>query len=174
MKRFMNSGWIFVIVLVVCIIIYIFPWQHKIDTTIQGVQWRIGDADYSEDVLITVKGIYKQYLFKDDVFEGKISIDIYDFSLDVPIIPAHFDDGYASLIYHYDFLDMRSFGTLSCTPNFDQLFIGLHEPIDTRPKGWNGDNGLNICAPANNRTQALETAKILSKKSKLFSKINWN
>jgi len=56
----------------------------------------------------------------------------------------------------------------------DQLFIGIHEPIGTGPRGWNGDDGLNICAPANNRTQAIEIAKILSKKSKLFAKTKWN
>ena len=171
MKRF--SGWIFVIILLVGIIIYIFPWPHKIDTIMQGVQWRIGDADYSEDVSITVKGVYKQYLFKDDIFEGKISIDIYDNTLDVPIIPTHFNDGYASLIYQYAFNDIRSFGNLSCTPNFDQLLITVHEPIDGQRKGWHGDNGLNISAPANNRTQALETAKILSNKSNILSKANW-
>lgn len=177
MERFRKWSWILAIVLVICLVIYVFPWRHKIDITVRGIQCRIGDADYSEDVLITVKGVYKQYLIKNDTFEGTISIDIYDFTLDMPMTPALFYDGYANLIYlniQDGVPNMRTFGLLSCTPNFDKMLIGVSEPLEAESKCWSGENGLFICAPAQNRAQALESAKILSSKSKLLSHTNWD
>jgi hypothetical protein len=169
-----KSGWIFGIVIIVCLIICIFPWRHKIDTTIQGIQCRMGDEDYSEDVSINVKGVYKNYLIKNDSFEGTISIDSYDFTLGVPIIPTQFSDGYANLQYEgKNYLEFYIFGFFICTPNFDKLLIGVHEPIEGDSKSWSGENGLIICAPAKNRIQAVEIAKILSRKSKWLSHADW-
>lgn len=176
--RLEKYGWKFVILLIFCMIVYNFPWAQKIDTTIQGVQCRIGDADYSEDVSIIVKGVYKQYLVKNDIFEGTVSIDKYDSTLAIPMSTAHFHNGNASLEYiTYSkagkILNIHTLGFLSCTPNFDRLFIGVYEPIDGDSKSWNGNNGLIICAPANNRVEALSVAKILLSKSKVLSQVNW-
>lgn len=170
MEWLKKRGWIFVSVLIVGLVIYIIPWRHTIDTTIQGIQCRIGDEDYSENVSIKVKGVYTQYLIKNDTFEGMISIDSYDFTLDVPIAPTQFYDGHANLIYD----NMRSLGMFICTPNFDKLLITVDEPIEATSKSWSGNNGLIISAPAKNRAQALEIAKILSSKSKWLSPTKWD
>lgn len=170
MEWLKNRSCIFIILLIFCFIIYVFPWIHKIDTTIQGIQFRISDEDYSEDVSIKVKGVYNQYLIKNDTFEGIISIDSYDFTLDVPITPTKFYDGHADLIYD----NMHSLGWLICTPDFDKLMITVYEPKEVISKGWSGENGLIISAPAKNRVQALEIAKILFNKSKWLSRTKWD
>ena len=71
-------------------IVYNFPWAQKIDTTIQAVQCRIGHVGYSEDVSIIIKGVYKQYLVKNDIFEGTVILAI-------PMSTAHFHNGNASI-----------------------------------------------------------------------------
>lgn len=169
MKWSKKWGCIFAII-IVCLIICIFPWSYKIDTTLQGIQYRIGDEDYSEDVIIKAKGVYKQYLIKEDTFEGIISIDIYDFTHEVPIGPERFYDGNANLTYQ----NMHSLGFFICTPDFDKLLIGINEPIGANSSGWSSKNGLIICAPADNREQGLEITKVLSTKSKWLSQSKWS
>ena len=99
MNRRNKIGWILTSIIIICLSIYFIPWRHKIDTTIQGVQFRIGDKEYSKDVSIKVNGVYKQYLIKKDTFEGAISIDIYDFTHNTTIATTTFYDGHGDLIY---------------------------------------------------------------------------
>jgi hypothetical protein len=176
MERFKKWVWVLAIMLIICIVIFIFPWQHKIDTTIKGVQCRIGNANYLENVSITIKGTYKQYLLKTNTFEGKILIDKYDFSTTESIIPATFYNGYANLEY-YSIKDgipiIHTLGTLSCSPNLDKLLICISEPVNSNSKSWSGKNGLFICAPSKDRVKALKIAKTLSSKSEWLSHTNW-
>lgn len=176
MVRLKKWSWIFVIVLIAGIIICVFPWRHKIDTVIQGAEYRIGDADYSEDITITVKGIYRQYLLKSNTFEGTFSVSKYNFTSDVLIAPTAFCDGYTNLTYS-DITNgvphISTLGILCCSSSFDKLLICVSEPVDADSKSWNGENGLFICAPAESRTQALEIAQTLSGKSEWLSHTNW-
>jgi hypothetical protein len=80
MKRIKTFGYISIIILAMIILLTLVPWTDKISTTIQGVQCRIGDTNYEENVSITIDGKYKSYLFKNDTFNGTISIDKYDFT----------------------------------------------------------------------------------------------
>lgn len=169
-------SWIFAVVTIVCLILYVFPWQYDVDSRIQGVQFRIGDEGYSEKVSVAIKGEYKRYLFKNDTFEGTISIDRYPYTLEEPIIQAVFIDGYASITYagvKDGDPDMHMLGVLCCTPDFRKLLIGISEPLNADSGSWSTKNGLVICAPAESRAEALKNAKLLSRKSKLLSKVNW-
>lgn len=166
--------WILTSLLIIYLAIYFIPWRHKIDTTIQGMQFRIGDKDYSKDVSIKVKGVYKQYLIKKDTFEGAISVDIYDFTHNTTIAPTTFYDGHGNLIYESkNYLELHSLGLLVCSPDFHKMLITVNEPVEKGAKGWSGENGLVIAAPANNREEAIEAAEILSSKSKWLSRTKW-
>lgn len=167
------------VLVVISLVICIFPWRYKIDKTIRGVQCRIGDTEYSEDVTITVKGVYKRYLLKDDKFEGTLGISLYDLTFGLPLIPITFGGDIGNVIYvgfiKNNFVQ-KSLGFINCTPDFDKLFIGIHEPIMGGEDGrssWTGENGLFISAPAENREQAIENANLLSEKSEWFSLIEW-
>lgn len=179
MDRLKKWRWVFGIVLIASLIICIFPWRYKINKTIQGVQCRFGDVEYSEDVSITVKGEYKRYLLKNDKFEGTIAIRPYDLTYELPLFPITFTGGIGNL-YYGGFVKgspvMKSLGFISCTPDFDKLFIGVNEPIMGGENGrssWNGANGLFICAPAENREQALKVANFLSSKSDWLRLAEW-
>lgn len=179
MDRLKKWRWVFGIVLIVSLIICIFPWRYKINKTIQGVQCRLGDIEYSEDVSITVKGEYKRYLLKNDKFEGSITIRPYDLTYELPLFPITFTGGTGNVNYGGSIkgkLVMKHLGFISNTPDFEQLFIGVHEPIMGGENGrssWTGENGLFICAPAENREQALKVANFLSSKSDWISLAEW-
>lgn len=162
---------------VFCGMLYIFPWVHKIDKTMEGLQYRIGDTDYSENIEITVQGRYFDYLLKKDTFEGKIYVENYDFTSDGSFLTLYFHDGYASMVYEKNangYPVQKSMGTISCTPDFDQVLILVSEPIAADNQSWSGENGLCISAPCDTRTQAIQIAKNLSVKSKWLSATSWN
>ena len=60
-----------------------------------------------------------------------------------------------------------------CTPDFHKMLITVNEAVEKGTKGWSGENGLVISAPANNREEAIEAAETLSSKSKWLSRTKW-
>ena len=171
-------GLLVTVVIIVCILLYIIPFRHKINTTLEGLQCRIGDASYSEEITITVQGNYFSYLFKDDRFEGKILVDKYDYTLDGSwVFPLQFTDGWTPLIYHNNKDGkpvQNALGSIYCTPAFRQVLICVYEPIDGDSKGWDSKKGLFISIPAKTRSQAVNITKNLSKRNEGISLINWN
>lgn len=164
-------GLILLIFFVLCLSLYSFPWKYKVNTTIQGVQCRIGDKEYTEDVSIKIKGTYNNYLFKNDTFRGTISISNYDFTSDGSDVSLEFNRGSAFLVYNKindGKSDMNPFGILCCTPDFKQLLICVSEPVEKDSKSWSTEKGLFISAPAETRSQALETARQLSSGSEVL------
>ncbi|HEX3021891.1 MAG TPA: hypothetical protein VHP81_05815 [Lachnospiraceae bacterium] len=83
----------------VCLALYKIPWTTNVDKTIDGVECRIGDKDYLDNVTISIKGTYKNYLFKNDTFKGTIEIDKYDFTKDGASVLLEFLDDAGALTY---------------------------------------------------------------------------
>jgi heme/copper-type cytochrome/quinol oxidase subunit 2 len=177
MKQLRKHIWIVGAVLIVAgLMIFNCSIAYKIDSTLKGAECRIGDADYSEDVTITVKGVYHKFLFKNDKFKGTISIDKYNFTNEVPLSPLIFQNGYAPIRYTEinNSIKVFNLGFIYCTPNFDKILIGVREPIGKSPQGWSGDNGLYITAPAENHMQAVEIAKYFSSKYEWINHAKWD
>lgn len=169
MKRIIKIA-VMLAISIVFLILWFLPWELEIDTTLYGAQYRIGEQNYSEDVAIIVKGVYKQYLFKKDPFIGTISIDKYDFTQNELITPIYFTD--SSLTYteiQEGKTYLYTLGILTCTPDFNNILILISEPIKADSKSWSGENGLFISIPARNREEALENARFLSSKSEWIS-----
>ena len=116
------------LIIILCIIIYNFTFRNKIDTTIQGVEYCIGNSDYIENVTILVKGTYYDSIFKNDRFEGKISVDKYDFTYEKKLLPLYFfNNNYATIRYTYtntstDKKDI-TLGFLRTTSDFNKILI---------------------------------------------------
>lgn len=161
---------------IIGLLLYKIPWRHKINTTLEGVQCRIGDTDYCEDISVTVQGDYFSYLFKDDKFEGKILIDGYEDTLEGSWVSLQFNDAGAVLVYE-NIVDgmpvLNTVGTICCTSDFEQVLICISEPTDENDKSWSGENGLFIGAPADTREEAIDIAENLSAKSIWLSNTNW-
>lgn len=151
--------------------LYNIPWSYKINKTVQGVECRIGDPDYSEKVTIKIDGTYKQYLFKNNTFKGNISIDKYAFTKEKHLQQTTFYNNTAFLIYHniqYGNIDSNIMGDLCCTPDFSKLLITISEPIDADTKSMNVGDLLFISAPADNRSTAFKISRDLSKNASSF------
>jgi hypothetical protein len=176
LNRHRIGSTIITVVLIAGLAIYLIPVHHKINTTLKGLQCRIGVADYSEDVTVTIKGDYYQYILKEDTFYGTIKIDQYDLTANGSEVSLKFVDGLASLIYFRSNAvnsGSGSLGAIACTPDFKQLLILIDEPLKANHKSWSAEDGLFLAAPAATRSDALKTAESLSKKSSWLSPTNW-
>lgn len=170
--------WFIAIIFILCVVLYFIPFSHKIDTTQQGIQCRIGDKDYSENVSIYIKGKYNNFLFKNDTFDGLITIDKYKFTQNATETIMSYCDGYYILDYcrfnKYGSIDMNHLGTISFTPNMKNILIMVSEPIENAPNEWNDIDGLFISVPAKNHAQAIENANYISSRNKFLSTIDWD
>ncbi len=161
-----------IIAIIIALLIFInYTKGYKVDTTLQGMKYRIGDSAYSDHVTIKVKGIYYDSLFKHDTFEGTISVDKYAYTSEIPLLPLYFVDGHASLHYADTHMRNNTLGFLFCTPDFDKVIIAVDEPLGNGSQGWNGKNGIIITAPAVNRSQANNIIDYLSNKYVWLSNI---
>ena len=158
-----------------------------VDTTLDGVQYRIGDPSYVERVTIKMTGIYKSYLFKDSTFYGSIEISNKDITKDYTA-SITFKGDYSYLTY-FDYgkkSDKVSETGIVSTPvtlgqicyakNFKQiLFTIFDEYTDQKGTGWNSKSGMVIVAPATTRTEAVLAAEKLANGSTILKKIkSWN
>jgi hypothetical protein len=166
-----------VLILLAGIAVCFLPWQHNISTTLNGVQRRIGNDEYTEEVTITVTGTYNRYLFRNDTFFGTISTNLYGDIWSLSNGKLSFSDNTARMISmnsdNNDYFKSNYFGELLCAENFSEILILVCETIKGDSKGWNGKDGLYITAPANDKAQSIRIAQRLSKKTKWLSADIW-
>lgn len=146
---------VIIAVLAVCFL----PWRHKIDRTLQGVQCRLGDADYIENRTVYVNGVYSNYLFRDDKFSGKIEVEGYDYTSGADVALVFYDNN-ANIGIYDDIVKEYRHMVMYTNPTFSKLMLLVHESTGTG-SGWSGENGLFISAPASDRKQAVNVAKNL-------------
>jgi len=158
-------------IIIVLLILYVFPLKSSVNTTVKGVQCRINDNNYIENVTINIKGDYKRYLFKNDTFNGTITLDNNEFTLGDSYVTLEFNKNKSYLIYK-NVVEGKAtqypLGTIYCSPNFKKLLICINEKtnsdsVDTNTKSyhWNAANGLFVSAPSLNRKQAIDIANEL-------------
>lgn len=153
------------------------PFKRNINKKVDGIEWRMADKEYSEKVSIIINGRYSNYLLKEDVFNGSISIDKYDDINELELMEVVFNDGIGDLTYFNIQEDgmptMISFGFIICESDFSELIIGIKEPLDNGSKSWSEENGLVISTPSKNRNEAVEVYKKLVNKSEWLSQSNY-
>ena len=167
MRKKKNLIWMVSIVIVICAAVMILPWKTNVKREIEAVQWKIGDSDYTENVLVTVKGTYNNYLLRADTFKGSISVECYDFTYNNEMAELKFSDGIGNILY-FNFIDGKpeiySLGFLICTSDFSEFLIGVNYPA-----GWDSGDGINICGYAEDRTEAVKIAQKLALNSEWLS-----
>lgn len=158
-----------------------------VDTTMDGVQYRIGDPSSVERITIKMTGIYKSYLFKDSTFYGAIEISNKDITKEY-MASITFNGDYSYLTY-YDYGKKSDkvtetglvstpvvLGQISAAKDFKQILITVFdEYTDQKGKGWNMKSGMVIVAPATTRTEAVQIAEKLASGSSILKKVkSWN
>ncbi len=182
-----------IVIVVIFVCIGLFVILHEItlavDTNIEGIQYRINDPGYEERVTIKISGVYKESLFQDSTFTGKIQISNHDFTQNYNAdIKFNGDFSYVTY-YNYgdkNFDHMKETGVVEipitlgqiCTSkSFKQILLTVFEEnIDASGSGWSAENGVVICAPATNRADAVKLAEKLSKGSSILNDYvkTWN
>ncbi len=170
-----RERWITIIILI-GIVISVLPYSRNIDMTLDGGMYRIGDPIYHEHTSLVIKGVYRNYLFKDNTFSGFIEISNIDETYGSEVFKLRYSKSIAPLIYDkstkYN-IGQFSVGQIINKTDFEEILVIVSEPIIGSSKSWNGDNGLFIVAPSDNRDEAIERAELLSKENGWLSAVEW-
>ena len=182
-----------IVIVVIFVSIGLFVILHEItlavDTSVDGIQYRINDPGYEERVTIKISGIYKESLFQDSKFTGKIQISNHDFTQTYNAEIKFSGDFSYVTYYNYgdkNFDHMKKTGIVEtpitlgqiCTSkSFKQILLTVFEDnMGSTGSGWNSQSGVIICAPATNRAEAVKLAEKLSKGSSILKDYvkTWN
>ena len=163
MRNIKNKRIIIPVIIIIFIgaAISVLPWWSDIDITLNGIQARIGDEEYTEEKEINIRGRYWRYLFRNDRFEGRVEVEGYDFTFDermwlVQLSFQKYKYGGASVLGYMGYANGRfldgAVWQIYSDPSFNKVLI-----INS-----DGNEGqLFISAPADNRAQAIDIANEL-------------
>lgn len=147
-----------VLALLAIALVCVLPFPQKINTTLPGIRWEHENYDYSENIDLTVRGTFYQYLFRDNVFKGELDISGLERVENSPLMDitlrddhkTHFKTG--SLTYLMYYRDKENgfspAGTITVKGAFKEIVICIAENA--------GENGRFITAPAANREEAID------------------
>ena len=157
------------------------PINHKIHKEVSAPEFQNNNAAYGDIVNVSVSGVYKQYLFKKDTFQGMIKIDKYGITSGDSYIYVTFIDHIGNM--HYTRLGEGKpiafdFGMIQCTPDFSEfliLFSNVDDPNfeSTATRLWSSHDTFFITFPAESRAEALGITRKLASKSKWLSNARW-
>ncbi len=161
------------------LLLYNIPFTEKIEHVLSGVEFDEYDRDYSRHVTVTVKGEFERYLFKEDVFTGRIEIDGYHYEQLWDNLPTNYD--YDTPIYlavnqkkngpiHYLLQcfdrgvwklreeDNKNRYITECyaEADLDKFAFPIWEMIDPAYGNAAAHNGKWIAAPAETREEAID------------------
>lgn len=143
------------------ILIYFIPFKTKINKTYSGVQFTCEDTSYSEDASITVNGIFTKYMFRDDYFEGDITIDLYDnFTITSKRLVVYDNSISFYNIYNSPFQEVKiyHFGDMYFYDNYSKILFEVGPDLRAP------DSYPYIYSPSTTREDALNEIDQLSKK----------
>jgi hypothetical protein len=150
----------FVVIFLLFIVGCFLPIPHKIEKTLDGIQWLEGNPDYSEDKVITINGTYKKYLipiFRDNYFSGSINISGIAYTITYTLQKIYFTlpHNTGSMWYskYSEPQDSQVLGLISEKNLFAEIVILLSEDSFDDDK-----QQAVISAPSDSREKALDLA----------------
>lgn len=146
------------------VLLLLVPISYRMDVTLEGIGWQLGNPAAEDAVTVQIKGVYHQYLFRDDVFEGDIHIEGVSYSDDASwyLPPLVLKDGYGELTWFSQerALDSRHYGFIIAEADMSRIVIGR--------QGADGAFGASgsylITAPAENHNDAVSKTGAFLKK----------
>lgn len=150
------AGILVLLIAAVCIL----PLPRKINIVHEALEWRCGDSEYSVSRKVEINGIYYDYLFRKDYFDGTFVVEGYPETDNIMMRCSFVSNGFGSLWYcDANGAPQNTWGSLAMNPNGKEFFVIVDED-----NGWNGGTGLVLTAPAANREEAVNLTNRLSKK----------
>lgn len=143
-----------IFVIITLSVLYFYP--KKLNREYSAVMYRIGDSNYAENTRILIDGYLSKGIFKGDRFQGTMTVGDKQFTK----IDMRFDSLGRSQLSYFDegMGDYISYGTLYTKNKMKELSISVYEDDRSNKggKSWSSSDGLLICAPANNRDEAVK------------------
>lgn len=154
-RRRIVAAAIAVLIVIAVLAVCLAPWPTRVRGSFEALEWRLGDADYQARRIVTIDGVYLNYLFKADGFAGTFKIEGYP---ETALEKAcwHADDETKFPMTYFDSQNgmLRTAGILMIDPSEPKFSVLIMED-DGEGRGWDGDDGLVISWPAEDRAQAL-------------------
>lgn len=150
---------IFALVLLITAVC-VLPLPRKIEVTHKALEWRGDDKEYAVARTVTISGVYSDYLFRTDHFDGTFTVEGYPQTNYSMLRCTFMTNGFGSLWYcdKYGKPD-KVWGSMMMTPNGKEFLV-----LITEPDGWNGSDGLTVSGAAETREEAVAIANKLGKK----------
>lgn len=164
-RRVRNARIIGVSVLLI-LMICLLPLPRSVSMDGDAFCWRSGHPEAENELVrVTIRGIYMDYLFFNDCFDGDIMIEGVSITQREDALTRVTMNGEGYLVYTDDEGLLRSAGFIIATPGFHEFVIGLYDFDEGERHGsWSGDNGLMLTWGASNREEAVEkTQQIASR-----------
>ena len=160
MRRVRNTRIIVISVLLVLMICFL-PLPRSVSMDGGAFLWRCGHPEAeNEPVRVTVRGIYMDYLFFNDYFDGDIMIEGMEITQRADALTRITMNGEGYLVYRDEESMLRSTGFIIAPPGFREFVIGLYDYNEEEKHGsWSGDNGLVLTWGASSREEAVERTK---------------
>lgn len=151
--------WMAGVALLIILCIYSY-YPRRIHNEYNGLMYRIGDRNYTENIKIMINGYFSKGFLKGDRFQGTITIGEKLLSK----IDMRFDDINRGHLFSYEEGDYADYGTMFISKRMEKLTIGVYKDHnDKGGKTWSTREGLMISAPALNREEAVQLSNILMK-----------
>lgn len=152
----------------VCYIIFIalvttYFYPRKVTIEHDGVIYRLGNSNYSEDIKVSINGYISKRVFKGDKFQGFINVGDKRLSK----INMTFDNFGRGILFCYDesIGEFKSYGDLISDNMKEEFTIIVLDENEQKNRGssWSSEDGLMISAPAKDRNDALNISNKLMK-----------
>jgi len=151
--------WI-VISLFIIVMVFVLPFPIRVDKTLLGVNLYLDEPEKVKEDKMIVKGIYFQYLVRDDVFQGDIRIEGADPNFDYTLANEK--------VTLYRTLDgsMKYFSPMFYSKSRNEVFVlgnfNIKDIFDEVYMNYSGSNNYWFVAPAKDRKDAIEKMRQLS------------
>ncbi len=166
-KRRRRIVWGVVALALVILAVCLLPYPKTMRGEYAAIEWRCGDAAYERPLTVHIDGVYRDYLFREDGFEGVIAIEGYPQTENRDIRLRFAIDRQAAMFYADDFGFLKSFGFILLAPGGDEFVIGVYEEVADEQgsaSAWDGSDGLLITCPAQNRAEAVKNTNDIARR----------
>ena len=174
-ERGKKRAWLIALSVLLILSVCLLPLPRSVNQTVQAVKWQLDHPEKgSEPVEVKMKGIYMDFLFFDDYFDGDIMIEGEEVTQKEGALTRMrmFDEGY--LYYKDEEGLLDGVGFIVGSGGFREFTIALYERRENGSRGWSGSDGMMLTWPAVDRESALETSRrVVEKYCGWLAKSNW-
>lgn len=162
---------VFILAAAVCVL----PVRRPVDRQVQAIRWQAGHEETgSEQATVTLKGVYLDYLFLTDRYEGDLMIEGVDITQRAGAFAGCTLDDAGLLYYANEEALLESVGFIAATPGMEEFVIGLYEKDDNGVGTWDSGSGTVLTSSSGTREQAVNlTRQILRITRNRLAGVSW-